>query len=165
MKLALIIAGSLALLLVLGVAIVTWIGSRMPESHTASRSLKISRPPREVYAVVRNFGEAGKWRRDVKRVELIGPDRFKEYGSHGAVTYQIVEDIPDRKIVTRIVDVDLGYSGSWEYAMEGGENGTTVTITERGLVSNPMFRFMSAYVFGHTATIDAYLKALSASLR
>jgi hypothetical protein len=36
-----------------------------------------------------------------------------------------------------------------------------VTITEDGEVSNALFRFMSRYVFGHTATLDAYLASLA----
>lgn len=41
------------------------------------------------------------------------------------------------------------------------ESATTVTITENGEVSNILFRFMSRYIFGHTASIDTYLKALA----
>lgn len=37
---------------------------------------------------------------------------------------------------------------------------TQITITERGEVYNPIFRFMSRFVFSHHATIDAYLIAL-----
>ncbi|HMA23731.1 MAG TPA: hypothetical protein VKP00_07045, partial [Gemmatimonadaceae bacterium] len=35
-----------------------------------------------------------------------------------------------------------------------------VTIVERGSVYNPLFRFVSRFFMGHTATIDAYLRAL-----
>jgi hypothetical protein len=35
-----------------------------------------------------------------------------------------------------------------------------VRITEDGEVYNPIFRFMSRFVFGHTHTMDAYLRAL-----
>jgi hypothetical protein len=41
---------------------------------------------------------------------------------------------------------------------------TQITITERGEVYNPIFRFMSRYVFSHHATIDAYLTALGKKL-
>lgn len=36
----------------------------------------------------------------------------------------------------------------------------TLTITERGWVRNPLFRFVSQIVIGHNTTIDAYLSAL-----
>ena len=46
--------------------------------------------------------------------------------------------------------------------MLAAENGgTRVTIREDGEVSNVLFRFMSRYVFGHTATMDSYLTALA----
>ena len=35
-----------------------------------------------------------------------------------------------------------------------------VTITERGSVRNPLFRFVSRFIMGHTASIDLYLRAL-----
>ena len=39
-------------------------------------------------------------------------------------------------------------------------DGTAVVITERGEVSNPLFRFMSRYVMGQTGTILADLRAM-----
>jgi hypothetical protein len=39
--------------------------------------------------------------------------------------------------------------------------GTRVTIREDGEVSNVIFRFMSRYVFGQTATMDGYLNSLA----
>jgi hypothetical protein len=40
----------------------------------------------------------------------------------------------------------------------------TLTITEHGEVYNPLFRFVSRFIMGQTATLDAYLKALNANL-
>ena len=41
-----------------------------------------------------------------------------------------------------------------------GSGGSVVTITEHGSVYNPVFRFVSRFIMGHTATIDGYLRAL-----
>lgn len=38
--------------------------------------------------------------------------------------------------------------------------GALVTVTERGFVRNPIFRFLARFVFGYSSTLDAYLKAL-----
>ena len=160
MKLVLMILGSIVGVLLVAALLSVVIGSRLPSDHTVSRSLKLNRNPADVYAIVRNVGESPKWRSDVRRVDILSPDTFREHGTNGAVTYQIVEDVPNQKLVTKIVDVNLGYSGSWEYSFESAADGTTLTITERGIVSSPLFRFFSRYVFGHTATIDAYLKDL-----
>jgi hypothetical protein len=36
-----------------------------------------------------------------------------------------------------------------------------VTITERGVVYNPIFRFVSRFLMGYTATMKTYLNALA----
>jgi hypothetical protein len=36
--------------------------------------------------------------------------------------------------------------------------GCHLNITERGEIYNPIFRFVSRFVLGHTATLDAYLQ-------
>ena len=63
-------------------------------------------------------------------------------------------------MVTRIVDLDLGYSGTWTYTLTKEAAGTRVQITEAGEVSNILFRFLSRFVFGHTGTMEKYLTAL-----
>ena len=73
----------------------------------------------------------------------------------------MVEDVPGQRMVTRIRDTDLGYAGQWTYLFTAENGGTRVTIREDGEVSNVLFRFMSRYVFGHTATIDSYLTSLA----
>jgi hypothetical protein len=112
--------------------------------------------------VVRDFGSAPTWRSGVKSVEVQpqpnGKIYFRETGSD-SVDYEVSEDIPERRLVTRILNTE-GYSGQWTYEFipEGG--GTRVKITEDGVVSNVIFRFMSRYVFGHTATLESYLSSL-----
>lgn len=145
--------------------IVALIGSRLPKSHVASRSILLRQSPPEVYAAVRDFGSAPKWRADVKQVEVEapqgGPVYFREIGKNDTVNYELVEDVPGQRMVTRIRDTDLGYSGQWTYLFAAENGGTRVTIREDGEVSNVLFRFMSRYVFGHTATIDSYLTSLA----
>jgi uncharacterized membrane protein len=164
MKTLILIIIAIVVFLALVVAVVALIGSRLPLRHTASRSIVVHQSPQQVYDVIRDFASAPKWRSDLKSVEVENqPDgkiRFREHGSQGTVNYELVEDIPAQRMVTRILDTDLGYSGKWTYAFTPEGAGTRVTITEDGEVSNVIFRFMSRYVFGHTATMDAYLTAL-----
>ena len=137
------------------------IGSMLPKAHVASRSILLHRSPQEVYAVVRDFSSAPKWRADVKRMEVETPVYFREVGKHGTVNYELVEDVPAQRMVTRIRDTDLGYAGQWTYSFTPESGGTRVTIREDGEVSNVLFRFMSRYVFGQTSTIDSYLTSLA----
>lgn len=159
-----VIAVIVGLIVLLG-TVVALIGSRLPVQHTASRSIVVHQPPQQVYDVIRDFASAPKWRSDLKSVEVENrPDgkiHFREHGSQGTVNYELVEDMPAQQMVTRILDTDLGYSGKWTYTFAREGNGTRVTITEDGEVSNVFFRFMSKYVFGHTATIDSYLTSLA----
>jgi hypothetical protein len=145
--------------------VIALIGSQLPKGHTASRSVFLHQSPQNVYAVVRDFGSAPTWRSDVQRIEVQpqrnGPIHFREEGKNGTVNYELSEDIPNERMVTRILDTDLGYSGKWIYLFAAENGGTRVTITEEGEVSNVLFRFMSRYVFGQTATLDAYLAALA----
>lgn len=164
MKIALVIVGSVVVLIVLLVGVIALIGSQLPKSHTASRSIVLRQPRQTVYAVIRDFKSAPSWRSDVKSVEVIETPgqklRFLEHGSDD-ITYELAEEMPNQRMVTRILNTDLGYSGQWTYELTDENGGTRVRITEDGEVSNVLFRFMSHYVFGHTSTIDSYLSALA----
>lgn len=165
MKLLIRIIAAIIVGLALLAGVVALVGSRLPPEHVASRSLFLRRSPQDVYAVVRDFGSAPRWRSDVKQVDVEtqpnGPVYFREVGSNDTVNYELVEDIPGTRMVTKIRDTDLGYSGQWTYTFAPENGGTRLTIREDGVVSNVIFRFMSRYVFGHTATIDSYLAALA----
>lgn len=162
MKIVLILAVGLVLL----VGLVCLIGVLLPRQHRVTREIALGRSPRDVFAVVRDFRTAPSWRRNLRSVEMLTPaggqTRFREVSQDGSVTYEVMEEIPDSKLVTRILDRDLGYSGSWTYEFLPASEGTRVRITEDGEVSNILFRFMSRFVFGQTNSLDTYLKALGA---
>ena len=56
----------------------------------------------------------------------------------------------------------LPFGGSWEYRVTAEGAGSRVQVTEHGEVYNPVFRFVSRFIMGHSATASAYLKALGA---
>jgi hypothetical protein len=159
-KIALIIGG----VIVTVIAIVLIIGALLPRHHSASRSLVFKQNRRAVYDVVRDVASAPQWREGVRSVAILGPAKFSEHSKSGVVAYDIVEDEPARRFVTRIADQDLGYSGSWTYLFEDAPVGSRLTITENGEVSNIFFRFMSRFVFGYTGTMETYLKSLQRRL-
>ena len=165
MKLLLVVVAGIALGLVLLAGIVALVGSRLPPEHVASRSLFLHRSPAEVYTLVRDFGSAPKWRSDVTQVDVEtqpnGAVYFREVGRSDTVNYELVEDVPNTRMVTKIRDTDLGYSGQWTYTFAPKDGGTWLTIREDGVVSNVFFRFMSRYVFGHAATLESHLAALA----
>jgi hypothetical protein len=160
MKLLLIIV---AVVFALIIAVLV-IGAVLPKSHVASRQIVLHRSPDEVYQTVRDFSATPSWRPGLERVEMIATAdnhvQFREQGEQGPITYDLIEDRPGEKMVTRIADLDLGYSGSWTYTFTKDPAGTRVQITEAGEVSNILFRFVSRFIFGHTSTIEKYLTAL-----
>jgi uncharacterized membrane protein len=164
MKTAIVIAASIIGVVVLVFAVMGLIGSQLPRAHTASRSIVLRQTRPNVYAVIRDFKSAPTWRSELKSVEIIETPgqklRFLEHGSDD-VTYELTEDVPNQRMVTRILNTDLGYSGQWTYELTDDNGRTRVKITEDGDVSNVLFRFMSRYIFGHTSTMDSYLTALA----
>jgi len=162
-KTLIVIAIAIVVVIVVLAAVMALVGSRLPKNHTASRSILLHRSPKEVYDVVRDFNSSPSWRSDVKSVEVKtqpGKTTFREVGSD-TVDYEVAEDVPGQKLVTRILNTDLGYSGKWTYEFLPEGDGTRVKITEDGEVSNVLFRFMSRYVLGHTSTMDSYLNSLA----
>jgi hypothetical protein len=154
-------AAALAFLAVLVVVI----GALLPRRHLANRRALISADPAAVYAAISDVARAASWRPDVQRVRMLDPvdgkTSFLEEGANGSITYVIDEAVPGERFVTRIADESLPFGGSWTFVLlpEGGD--TRITITEDGVVRNPLFRFMSRFVFGHHANIDQYLAALT----
>jgi hypothetical protein len=70
--------------------------------------------------VVRDLESAPKWRTDLRSVQVKrqpdGAVNFQEQGGQGTVNYALEEDVPQKRMVTRILDQDLSYSGRWVYA-------------------------------------------------
>jgi hypothetical protein len=76
------------------------------------------------------------------------------------MTYELLAINPPHSIERRIATPNLPYSGSWTFVLTPASNGTDVRITEDGEVYNPIFRFVTRFIMGETATIDAYLRAM-----
>ena len=157
----------LAVVAVLGlVAAAVLIGTLLPKAHVASRSARFSQPPETVWAVITGPPD---WRPEVKSFDALPPGdghrRWREMDRHGqSITFEELESIPPTHLVSRIVDTNLAFGGGWTYDIAPAPGGCILTITESGEVYNPMFRFVSRFIVGHTATMDAYLKALRRKL-
>lgn len=152
--------------LVLAGVIVYVIGSFLPENHVASKTLELKQSPETVWQVVADFASQPKWQTEMKSVERL-PDRnghavWLEEMSGMKIPLETLETDAPKKLVRRIASDDLGFGGDWQYVIAPTpEGGCELTITEFGKVPSPLFRFMSKYVFGHTATMEAYMKALA----
>jgi hypothetical protein len=168
------VEGSMRVLLWLGLAlvgltgVVALVGWLLPVGHTATRSATIARPTADVYASIADVAAYPQWWSDISRVEMLpaepGAMRFREHTSSGPVVMEVVEAAPPHRFVTRIADPGQPFGGTWTFELAPEPAGTRLPITERGEVYNPIFRFMSRFVFGQTGTMERFLRALSARL-
>jgi hypothetical protein len=67
---------------------------------------------------------------------------------------------PTRKLVSRIAGDNLPFGGTWTFEVTPAGDGATLRITERGWVSNPIFRFVLRFVLGYTSNLEMYLRSL-----
>jgi Polyketide cyclase / dehydrase and lipid transport len=156
-----IVAGLAVLALVVAI-----IGALLPLAHTASRTARVPLPPDALYALLSDVDGFPSWRGDLKALQRL-PDR------EGKPAW--IEDTGGMKIpmhfermerpsllVGRVAGSDLAFGGTWTYHIVPAAGGSDLTITEDGEVYNVIFRFMAKFVFGHYATMDAYLRNLQA---
>jgi hypothetical protein len=138
------------------------IGLLLPKDHVASRSASFRATSDHLFSLI-----AGpqNWRPEVLRYETVvntgGRELVRETTRNGeTITYELLDRVPPTFVRRRIATQNLPYSGSWTFSLVPDGEVTVVRITENGEVSNPVFRFMSRFVFGHTRTMDNYLQAL-----
>jgi hypothetical protein len=154
-------------LLVAVVALVLIIGSALPEKHTVTREATYRATPEQLFTLIRNVSDYPSWQKAVSKVELLpaidGKPRMRETNSGQAITYELSDIVPNQGMTSRIADAKLPFGGSWTYEIAPGvtRDLTTLRITENGEVYNPVFRFVSKFVMGHSATIDKYLAAVA----
>jgi len=119
--------------LVLLIAVIAAIGATLPRNHTASRTLRVRRPPQDAWTAI------------------------TQAMSTSDVPVDILESDPPRKLVSKVKETEKMFGGTWTVAIAPVDGGSTLTITEDGWVGNPLFRFVSRFVMGHHATLDGML--------
>ena len=166
MKWAGIILGGLAAV----VALMAAIGALLPKEHVATQSARFKSQPAVVWQAITDVTKFPQWRRDLKEIVPPPPGGdaragWTEVWTHGErVPIEVKEWNPPAKLVTRIAAKDLAFGGTWTYELAPSSGGTELRITEHGEVYNPLSRFLSRFVFGHTTTMRTYLAALGDSL-
>jgi hypothetical protein len=126
--------------LVVLIAGIAGIGAMLPRHHKASRTLRIARSPVDVWPVLMQATRAS------------------------SVPVDVIESDPPHRLVTRVTEAEKNFGGTWTIAIVPLPQGSDVTITEDGWVSNPIFRFVSRLVIGHHATMDGLLKQVAKAL-
>ncbi len=118
-------------------------GSSLPVAHVASRSRKVPARPEIVWGLINDPVATKGWAGDAKT--------------------EVVEQDAPRLLVNKIVG-EKAFGGTWTFEIAPeGHDASTLTITERGEVYNPLFRAVMRLT-GQTRGIDAYLAKLQAAL-
>jgi hypothetical protein len=122
--------------------IIVLVGAMLPQNHSVSRTARVPLAPAALYPLLVQMAQAS----------TDPPVRLERQE-------------PPSLLVSRIADPNLPFGGTWTYRLSPSGTGSELTITEDGEVYNPFFRFMSRFVFGHYATLDAFIKSLEARAR
>lgn len=142
-----------------------------PREHVATRQRLYRASPERVWTAIRDVERYAEWREDMIDVELVAgregepAAQWREISSGGTVTFGILSDEPPVRMTARVMDDDLAWGGTWTWDVSPAPDGATLTITERGHVDNPIFRFIGTHFIGFTGSLDKYLRALDVHLR
>lgn len=151
-------------MIVIAAALILAIGLLLPKDHVARAEAVVADPPDRVAALIRDVEGQPRWRTGVDRIHVLNRSanrlRYVEHSKQGAIRFDFIEEVPGRRFRSVIDDPDLPFGGSWSIDLAPHGAGTLVSIEERGSVSNPIFRFFSVLVFGHHATMNAWLADL-----
>lgn len=156
----------IVLVLVVLVAGVFIIGGLLPEEHHASRTLITKQSPQTIWDTINDHANEPQWRSDVANVTSLGerqgrPVWQENYKDGNKVTLITTEFKPPTRMVRELTDLEGPFSGRWEIDIVPTPEGSKTTITESGKVSNPLFRFVSKFIIGHTTFMERYLRGLA----
>jgi hypothetical protein len=140
------------------------IGFLLPEKHSVSVRAEYNASPQQIYDAIVDVERGPEWRSGLDSVQVLErtPLKWRESAEWGTLTMVMDEATPPSRVVSRIADQGEGFGGTWTYVISPGANGngSSLSITEDGEVYNPLFRFMSKFVFGHYTSLETYAKDL-----
>lgn len=140
-------------------------GRTLPPTHEARQQVHVAAPPERVFELLVDVRAIPRWRKTVRAVDLLESEprvRFREHGPQGALVLEIDEQLAPSKIVLRAPAAHrMAFEGTWTYELEQQDEGTRVTLTERGTVRSPFARLFAAYVLGHSTHVERTLAALT----
>jgi Polyketide cyclase / dehydrase and lipid transport len=145
--------------------LITLTGYLLPKEHTVTREARFHQPAEVIWKTMTDIGAMPAWRQGLKSVQRLpdenGLPAWVETTGSGSIPFETVVSQPPSKLVVRIADPKLPFGGTWTYEITSLPSGTNLRIREDGEIYNPLFRFLSRFVFGYTGTIETYLKSMA----
>jgi len=162
--LALVVAvPAIVAFVVLPIVVYLW-GRGLSERHEATASAHVRAKPDDVMALLTDVRAIPKWRKTVRRVDVVAKEpvlRFREHGAQGTLELEVAErDAPHRLVIRTAPARRMAFEGTWTYALAPEDDGTRVTLTEHGTVRSPIARVFSTYVLGHRTHVERTIAAL-----
>jgi len=145
--------------------IITVIGWLLPKAHTVTRAARFRQPPETIWKAITDIDAMLSWRQGLKSIKHLpnqnGLPAWVETSDSGTIPFETVISQPPLKLVVRIADPKLPFGGTWTYEITAVPEGSGLRIREDGEIYNPIFRFLSRFVFGYSGTMETYLKSLA----
>lgn len=148
------------------VALVITVGSFVPRDHSVSVRARYARKPEEVWAAITDVDALPTWVPGMKSVErrsnADGRTRWVEHFGKRPIPLVLVERDELRRLVVRIDDPagKMPFGGTWTWTLRPVPDGTELTLTENGHISNVVFRFVANFFLGYTRMLESYLRGL-----
>ncbi len=144
------IAGGVVGALVL-LGLVLWLlGRSLPEGHVMSATLRLARPPAEVFAAVADSAAIPSWDKGVQRVERLadrgGKEAWRWTMGRNAMILVTTRSEPPSLLVRTIGDESEFFSGDWTYEFRADGTGTALVLTEHGRIHVAIPRAMMRYM-------------------
>lgn len=142
------------------------IGCLLPREHVAARSIVLKQSPLSVWESITIFERIPGWWPAVISVERLADQGdhpvYKQTFQTGrrrqqAITIEVTQAEPPKRMETRIADVKGPFQGRWIYEIAEIEGGSKLTLTEHGEIANPFIRTMFRLTMSKTQFIDSYL--------
>ena len=145
--------------------LITLIGWLLPRTHHVTREAEFHQPPEAIWKAVTDVDAMPTWRQGLQSVKPL-PDKnglpsWVETSASGTIPFETVISQPPSRLIVRIADSKLPFGGTWTYEITPAAAGCSLRIREDGETYNPVFRFLSRFVFGYSGTMDAYLRSLA----
>jgi len=152
------------------VLVVLLIGVLQPKRKSAQRIFQLNSDPKGIWDLMMDHSRQLKWRKGLKRVDIVDPSRdhetWTEYPVKGnPVTFKIREKTPFSRVELDVIrSAAFGTVRVVEFRKVGFCQ-TVVTITEYEEVANPFTRVLVHILFNPDETLAQYARELTAEMQ
>lgn len=163
-----IVLGGLVAVLAAILLVLHVVGSRMDPDHEFACTLRLKRPPEEVFRVLDDVAAWPSWDRGVAKVEMLPPTEGREtcrmHIGGNAMILETTRREPPRVLERTIRDAGKHrfFSGSWLHEVSPDGAGCAVRVTERGTIHMAIPRFLARRLSDPRTYLKRHLRVLAA---